>query len=174
VKPEDREAFARIVLGFAELKGRALSKPAVDLFWSAMQGWTIEEFRGAAEHLLRTLPYFPTPHDFEQLRKARLPKPGDAFAQAVAHAASGEWRTRGCGDDLVDRAVRALGGYVVVALCDQDKLPFLERRFAEHYAGMSDAEAVVDALPNLSTWRPKLRGPRPAGALVNQVLGRKS
>ena len=48
MRPNDRQKFAAIVTGFAELKGKALSAAALDLYWAAMQQWSIEDFTAAA------------------------------------------------------------------------------------------------------------------------------
>ena len=56
-------------------------------------------------------------------------------------------------DEITDRAVAALGGYVAIAMCDEDKLHYLERRFQEIYEGMQDAGDIRAALPNLTPIR---------------------
>ena len=69
----DRKAFCEIVLGFAELKGKQLSAAAIELYWRSMQHWPLEDFRAAAQQLLRTCEFMPTPKDFEDLRRASKP-----------------------------------------------------------------------------------------------------
>jgi hypothetical protein len=54
------------------------------------------------------------------------------------------------------RAARSLGGYRVIAMCDEDKLSFLERRFA-HFESITDVRGSLDALPYLT---PSLLGVR--------------
>jgi hypothetical protein len=157
---EDRGAFLDIVIGFAEIKGKQLSSPALELWWNAMSpGWTIEEFRQAANHLVRTFSFMPTPADFEKLRKAGRTTAGEAFAQAVEASkscAQGGYFTDNVtsGDPLTDRVVRVIGGYRVIAMSEVDKLHFLERRFTEHYETMQDADDVREALPQLTRGRP--------------------
>lgn len=167
--PADRKRFIEIVVGFAELKGKQLSPPALEIYWRAMRDWDIDSFAAAAEQLLRTCEFMPTPKDFEDLRKAGRPTAGEAFARAVKHAASSAYREGPLGDPLVDQAVRALGGYVVIAMCDQDKLPFLERRFVEHYEAIQDAEDVRDTVPQLmGPTRSALKGPQNVKALIEK------
>lgn len=164
MKNEDRQAFVEVVLGFAELKGRQLSAPAIELYWRSLQHWPLEAFRKAASHLLRTCEFMPTPKDFEDLRKAGRPTPSEAWVTAISSARSA-WTPQGyfggtSGDPLIDRAVRAIGGYAVIAQSDEDKLHFLERRFSEAYGDMQDAGDTRAALPQIA--RPKtalLTGP---------------
>jgi hypothetical protein len=158
----DRPEFCTTVLALAELRSKQLSAPALVLYWRAMcSTWTIEEFRAGAEHLLRHSQFMPTPFDFETLRRAARMTAGEAFALAVkaSHSAirNGYLTNSGtCGDPLIDRAVAALGGYAAIAMCDNDKLHFLERRFADHYEAMSDAAKIREAVPQLMRDRLRL------------------
>lgn len=146
----DRQKFIEIVLGFAELKGKQLSAPALELYWRAMQGWSIEEFQEAAEELLRTCEFMPIPKDFEDLRKAGRDTAGEAWARVIGWCASGAYRDRVMGDPVIDRAVAALGGYRSIAMHEEEKLHFLERRFAEHFEAMQDAEDTRHAVPQIA------------------------
>lgn len=155
----DRGKFVEVVLGFAELRGKQLSAPALELYWRAMQRWDMPEFLAAAEQLVRTSEFMPTPKDFEDLRKAGRPTAGEAWLEARACARG--WREREpvrTGDRLIDRAVATIGGYRTIAMCPFDKMGFLERRFAEHYEAMQDAEDVREAVPQLAFGR-ALNGP---------------
>lgn len=150
MKPTDKAEFAKVVLAFAELKGKQLSLPAVDLYWLAMQDWTIEDFKAAAAHLLSTCEFMPTPKDFEDLRKAGRMTAGEAWDRAVGHAASSAYRQGPSGNEMIDQCVRMIGGYAAIAMCDEEKLHFLERRFTEHYATLEDSSDVRAALPQVA------------------------
>jgi hypothetical protein len=158
--PADRKAFLEVVVGFAELKGKQLSAPALELYWRAMQDWSIEDFRAAAEQLLRTCAFMPTPKDFEDLRKAGRPSAGEAWERALAHArdlpASGGYlQERPSGDALLDAAARMVGGYKAIANASERDLQFIAQRFAEHFETLEDREDIREALPAL-TGGPKL------------------
>ena len=148
MKSQDRKAFVEVVLGFAELKGKQLTAPALELYWRSLQHWELDDFKGAAEHLLRTCEFMPLPKDFEDLRKAGRPTAGEAWAEirAIArHSYTGEPN-----DPIAARALRALGGMRAIAMCDSDKVHFLERRFVEHYEAMSDADDVRESVPAIA------------------------
>lgn len=149
MKPEDREKFAQIVLGFACLKGRNLTAPAIELFWNSMQHWSIEAFQQAANHLVRSCEFMPMPKDFEDLRKAGLPTAGEAWSKAL-NIARTIWNAQSCGDPMIDRAVRAIGGYNAIAMSDVDKTQFLERRFCEHFETAQDAQNIREELPQIA------------------------
>lgn len=157
MNPSDKHQFGTIVLSFAELRGKTLSTPAVELFWNAMQDWDITEFTRAAEHLLKSSQFMPTPYDFEQLRKAATrPTAGEAWSKACAYCRSAIWSdlrssTATCGEPLIDRAVHMIGGYEALGLCETDKLGFRERSFIEHYEALQDVTEVRQALPQLTS-----------------------
>jgi hypothetical protein len=171
---EDRPEMARILVGLSQIKpGGKITPEALDIWWLAMQGWPIEEFRAAAIHLARSVEFFPSPWHFEQLRKAGGMTAGEAWAIALEHA-KGSYRA-GPTVPQVERAVAAMGGWQVIARSNLDGLPFLERRFAEHFSEIESREDVREALPAItgpaSTWKGRLPGPAPApvGDLVARL-----
>jgi len=175
VNPADRKAFLEVVVGFAELKGKQLSAPAMELYWRSLQHWPLEDFRAAAEQLLRTCEFMPLPKDFEDLRKAGRLTSGEAWAKAIAscgscHSAQGYTSGGTCGDEFVDRVVRAIGGYRAIAMCESEKLHFLEKRFAEHFETMQEAYDVREAVPQLTRGnRTVLTGPTSAANLLGRL-----
>lgn len=148
--PADREAFLKVVIGFAELKGKALSAPALELYWQAMQHWPITEFRLAAQQLLRTCEFMPTPKDFEDLRRDGMPTVAEAWDAVLQHC-KGAYRS-GAGidnDGPIDTAVRGLGGYRAIAFHDTEKLHFLQRQFSERFDELVDVMETREVLPQL-------------------------
>lgn len=152
MKPIDRKAFLEIVIGFAELKGKALSAPALELYWNAMQGWELRDFQSAANQLLRTCEFMPVPKDFEDLRKAGRETPGEVFAgirQYLRYTPNGYLLQPGT-PRAIANSILAMGGPNAYAMCDEEKLPFLERRFCEHYEQIRDVEDTREALPQIA------------------------
>ena len=162
MQPGDRSEFARILVALSAIKpGKPLVEEAFELYFSALLDWPIEEFKAAANHLARSCQFMPNPFDFEQLRRTARPTAAEAWARAVEHAASSAYRDGPLGEEPTDTCVRALGGYVAIARCDEDKLHFLERRFCEHYEAKRDADEVRSVLPALA-------GPAPFAALAGR------
>lgn len=154
------EAFCAVIGGFAEIKGKQLSEAAIELYWRSMQHWNIDDFRVAAEHLLRTCEFFPTPADFEKLYHAGRPTAAEAWAMVLAHI-KGPYRDgRGIDDGgPIDQAVAGLGGYKALAFCDTAYMP--QRQFVERYAEQADVDrtreqvpAIADVMPRLPTMGP--------------------
>jgi hypothetical protein len=171
MKLADYEAFCEIVGGFAELKGKQLSAAAIELYWRAMSAWDIDDFRAAAEHLLRTCEFMPVPSDFEKLRRASSrDSVTEAWNFACKHAVSRNGQPPSGGIDgypVIDQCVRAIGGLQAIWACEADKLHFLERQFAERYAELLDVTEVREALPELDA-RPRIwtGGPKHIGELL--------
>lgn len=160
--PEDRPKFLEIVVGFAELRGKQLSAPALELFWNAMQGWSIEDFTAGANQLMRTCEFFPTPKNFEDLRKASSMTPGEAWGLVRDAARNGHPCPT---DPKIAAAVRALGGIRAIGMTATDQMHFLERRFAEHYESIIDVEITREALPGIAK-RIDKPGPKHIGELL--------
>lgn len=145
----DKPAFLEIVLGFAELRGKQLSAPALELYWRAMQHWEIGDFKQASLLLLRSCEFMPTPKDFEDLRKAGRPTPGEVWLRVLE---AGRDRSHPVGlDAAAYRALHAIGGIDAIAFSETDKTHFIERRFIEFYETMRESDDVREELPMLVT-----------------------
>lgn len=173
----DEVGFVAALAELASLKpGANLTPQAYVAWWNSMRGdWTLDEFRAACAHLRDAMEFMPNPYHFNQLRKASRPTAGEAWNKAIASCRTA-WTPTGfrggtSGDPLIDQAVRALGGYSKIAQCDDDSLHWLEKRFAEIYESMQDAEDVRGALPQIAgpSQVPKLNGPRKVGDLLPQL-----
>jgi len=170
VEAENREEFVRVLTGIATIKRVDLTKEAFDLWWNSMQGWDIGDFKDAAGYLLKNCQFMPSPYDFEELLKKQRPSAHEAWADALCFAGGG-WRTGLHDDDRINCVVSALGGWSVIALCDLEKLGFLERRFIETYNDFIDGDDVRQALPNLTEQPARIGAPVSVGQLIKQATG---
>lgn len=147
--PAEAERFRSLLCGIGRVFGHEPDAVVLDAYWLALQSWSIAEFEAACSHLLRTSKFMPRPAEFEALRLASRPTAGEAWATAVEHVRSGRYRQQPS-SPVVERAVRLIGGWTVIAMSEESKLPFIERRFAEHYAAMLHAEDIRAAVPQLA------------------------
>lgn len=148
MQPSDKFGFLATLTGLAAIKpGGKLPKEAYEIWWQAMQDWSLDEFKQACTHLARSVEFMPNPFHFEQLRKAGRPTAGECWARALQCARSGR---RASGNTLIDRAVQAIGGYSAIGMSEVDKTHFLEKRFCEHFETLQDAEDVREAVPQLA------------------------
>jgi hypothetical protein len=147
----ERKDFCQIVLGLAELYGKELSSPALALYWNSLRDWPLDEFRTAAELLLRRCEFMPAPRDFEVLRRAARPLAGEAWSRVLAHLRGGYRSGVGVDDGgPIDQAVLSIGGYQVLAHRDMQYLGIDERRFTDRFAQVVDAIDVRRALPRFT------------------------
>lgn len=160
MRDTDRAEFARIVNGLSGIKpGQKLTADGLELFWRAMQHWDLAVFRDAAAQLARTVEFMPNPYHFEQLRKAQCVTVGEAFdiARRVCREAHPrDFPTLSSGNERIDAAIRACGGWSALAVTTAENRGFFENRFRDHFEAISDAEDTRAALPDL-TGGPKLR-----------------
>lgn len=145
----DRASFAAALTELASLKpGAKLTAEQYTAWWNALrETWELEDFRAACRRLAREVEFMPNPFHFEQVRKsvARLTA-GEAWARVREVAQRGGSTS---GDSRIDAAARVLGGYRAIGYTNTDQMHFLERRFAEHYDDISDAEDAREELPGL-------------------------
>ena len=147
---DDKPEFVRILNGMAAVKpGGNLTKEGYEMWWASMRDWSIDDFRNAAGHLLKTVEFMPNPYHFNQLKKLQRPSKHEAWAAAM-RACLG-WRTgASSGDAKIDAAVATIGGYRTLALCDTDKLGFCERRFLDTYEDFVESDDMRAALPHIT------------------------
>lgn len=163
----DSLQFRNLMRGMCKLYSQEPDALLLDIYWLALKSWSIEDFEQAAAHLMSTAQFMPRPADFTALRKAGRPTSGEAWIKAMGNSRSAivcGQVTRGtsCGDPLIDRAVHAIGGYGILAMCESDKLCFLEKRFCEHFESMQESDDTREAVPQIaSTFRPRLNGEGP-------------
>ncbi len=159
--PDDRKAFVEVVMGFAELKGKQISAPAIELYWRALQHWALSDFRAAAEHLLRTCQWMPVPKDFEDLRRNAEPTAAEAWDAVFHH--------NGVATARATRAAHiAANGRRLGHLDLEREVPHVQRRFMDIYRELSDVEESRAALPHIENTTIRLRseGPMHVGTLL--------
>jgi hypothetical protein len=134
------------------------------MYWLALKDWALDDFKEAAAHLLGSVKFMPRPADFNDLCKAGRMTAGEAFQKAltIARQASA-YGGNTSGDALIDSVANACGGYFAMGQTETAKLGFLERRFAEHYESMSNAEATRESVPAITD---KRRGLQSIGSLL--------
>lgn len=136
MQPQDRKAFLEVVIGFAELKGKQLSAPGLELYWNAMQDWSIEDFRRAAHTLIRTCEFMPTPKEFNDLRKASQPTAAEAwFGSGVSSNA------------LANKAMKIATQGRYVGHIPLSELQWVQKRFIEVYESLQESAEARQALP---------------------------
>jgi hypothetical protein len=148
---DDKPEFLRILNGLAAIKpGAKLTAEGLSMYWLALEDWTLDEFKQAAKHLAKSSEFMPNPYHFEQLRKASETTAAEAWAAVLAVVRSGDYRIGKSLGGRIDAVVRAVGGYDAIGMSPTDKTQFIERRFAEAWEQIGEAQEVRKALPSLT------------------------
>lgn len=150
MRPADGEKFRNLLRGMGRMYGADLDNLVLDAYWLALRDWDFHDLQDAAAHLMASAKFMPKPADFTELRKTGRDTAAESWARAVGHAASSAYRRGLLGDSNIDLVVRGLGGYAAIAMCEEDKLHFLERRFCEHFETLQDAVDTREALPAIT------------------------
>jgi hypothetical protein len=148
----DFERFHVLLLGMGELYTKEISRPLLDAYWVALRDWDLEAFEAACAHLMQHQTFMPRPSEFTALRKAGRETAGEVFAgirQWLKYTPNG-YMLDPKTPRIIASAIRAIGGANAYAMCDEEKLPFLERRFCEHYDQISGADDTRKALPAIA------------------------
>lgn len=169
MQPTDATAFRNTLTGMFRLYGQDPDALVLDAYWLALADWPLAEFQAGARHLMQTAKFMPRPADFAELRKAGRPTAGEAWAEALERVRHGRYPSE---DTHLERVVRALGGWRSLGMTTTEGLPFIERRFAEHFEAMQDANDVREAVPQIAAPnRPQLaRAPLSAGFLLAKLV----
>lgn len=139
MQTEDKPAFASTLAGLASIKRVTLTPESFELWWQAMQDWSLENFRMVAAHLLKTCQFMPSPKDFEDMRKVGKMTAGESWALALWFVRSGTYHHKASsGDEATDACAKMVGGYRAIGMETNEGLPFMEKRYCEHHETFSD------------------------------------
>lgn len=137
---DDRQRFAEIIVGIAEVYGRDMSEAGLSVWWHALSRYSTDQVTGALNA-----------HVQDAERGQFMPKPGDIVRQiegtptdqAQAAWAKVEGALRGIGggpswvfdDPKIHRAIEQIGGVSALSNCPSERdLTFLREQFCKRYA----------------------------------------
>lgn len=144
MQSSDRAEFLRTLNGLAAMKGKDITPEALSLWWSAMSSWSIEDFKSAASHLVKSCQFMPSPYDFQQLKLAGEPTAGEAWCEVLAGRAL-------VPGSRAARAAAIVGGQFAIRHANTEReLPFMQKRFETAYAELSEVDVVREALPQIA------------------------
>ena len=151
MRNEDMAEFARRLYEMfkAFRKADEFDDDTVAIWWNRLhQDFAIEDFKVAATELEKVRKFLPVIADFFELKRlAETYSETDAWDDVLEHLRSGAHRRRGIGDDKIDRAVRAMGGYRALAMRDENDLTIWGfKQFREHYNDVCDSVELEASL----------------------------
>jgi len=158
VKADDRPEFLRIMNGLASVFGGQITPEALDVWWGAFGGWSVDQFKHAAGAAVTRCKFMPRPADLFDVRRAARPTAGEA------------WEIAGKGRDAIaDKAfsIATQGRYF--GHIPYDEHPWIQKRFIEVYEQLAEVEDARDAAPQLAA--PEWMTATPAQLTVRNADG---
>lgn len=136
----DKSHFQNIMVGAGELYSKEITKPLLQIYFQALQGYNIDAIAAAfTAHMVDTRhgTFMPKPADLVRLIDADKPKPDDKARiawMAIRGSFSG-FNQKGfkLDDKIAMAALQSIGGRSAVGMCDTSKLTFLEKQFIDSY-----------------------------------------
>lgn len=145
--PVDYERFRAVITGMARLYDKEVDATLLDIYWLALLSWPVEEFEAVAASLIGSAVFMPKPAEFNAARLAAQPTAGEAWMQVLDCVKRSEYRRGKTPGGHIDHAVQAIGGWQVIGFTDEDKLGFVERRFAEAYRESQKVSSLREHVP---------------------------
>jgi hypothetical protein len=164
----DFERFHALLIGMGELYGKDISTPLLDAYWVSLRDWELADFESACGHLMAHATFMPRPAEFTALRQAGRETAGEIFAgirRYIEYSPYG-YTLAANTPRAVAAAIRAMGGADAYAMCDVDKLPFLEKRFCQHYEEIIEHEETREELPKIAYGKDSLQLTTVAGTFT--------
>lgn len=164
----DFERFHILLLGMGELYAKELSKPLLDAYWVALRDWDLKDFEAACGHLMAHSTFMPRPAEFTALRKAGRETAGEVFAgigRYLEYNPNG-YTVKADTPRAIAASIRAMGGADAYAMCEVEKLPFLEKRFCQHYEEIIEHEETRKDLPQIAYGKDSLQLSKAAGTFT--------
>lgn len=156
MKPNDRRQFDMTIVALAELHGKELSKPLLNMYWEALKDIPFEDFNRAANLIVRTGKFFPKPADFREQVMAGLPiQAALAYGKVQkAFIEGGVYATVVFDDPAIHAAIDNLGGWVKFCNLTDNELKWWRKDFEKVYQGVAPLVAAgklepPKALPGL-------------------------
>ncbi len=113
---KDRHAFATLMIGLGELFDKSISKALIEIYWTALKGFTDLEIKTAFNQVALQKEWFPKPiHIIELIQGSKEGKAGEAYQcliQAVGQV--GAYNSIIFEDVGIQAVVMAWGGWVSV------------------------------------------------------------
>lgn len=152
MQTSDYETWKKTITGMLEYYEKSPTDTLLDVYWVGLRDWTLVEFQEAAALLVKREKFMPRVDAFERLRaEASTQTAGEVFEQVrkwLQYSPNGYTTQEGTPREIA-AAIGACGGANAIAMCSLDGLPFLEKRFTEHYKQICSGAEARRSLPNL-------------------------
>jgi hypothetical protein len=139
MKPEDKERFAQLMIGVAELYGKKLSNQLLNIYWAALTAYSLEEVNAALNrHALSpdVGQFMPKPADIVRcLEGSSSTQALQAWTKVInAIKQVGAYSSVIFDDPLIHAVIYDMGGWIRLCQSKEDEAGFRSREFEKRYS----------------------------------------
>ena len=150
----DRRKFNSTILSMASLFDKELTEDLLDLYWSALNDLSDEEFSKAANTVARTCKFFPKPADFREQIVPDVDVKASLAYDTVKKAFIdvGIYKSVTFADPVITAVINSLGGWIAYCEIPDSELKWWRKDFERlyrQYADKADRLDVPTSLPGL-------------------------
>ena len=128
--------------GMGEIYDKEITPILTKIYWKVLLPFTNEQAEKAFNRAIASCKWFPKPSELIDLLKEEVK--GLSAPEAWYEVMSGLERGHEPNDPIIQKAIRALGGWQRMGLLTYDELSWVEKRFNEHFNTYQNRE--VDSL----------------------------
>lgn len=138
MKPDDLEKFTEVFIGLCEYFDKKFSQALLEIYWTALKDWPIEQFVESANRAVRELKFFPKISELIELVE------GDPSEQAERSWLQLLDAVRcyggGCSvwfeDGRIVRCIQAMGGWEQVCMWTVNETKYRHAEFVKLYKAL--------------------------------------
>ncbi len=135
----EKSKFVALLAGVSELYSKKLSSQLLDIYWAALNGYSLQDVKTALErHIMSpdSGQFMPKPADVVRCLR------GDSETQALrawslvnrAICEIGAYKSVVFDDSIIHIVIEEMGGWVQLCQLHENELPFRAREFEKRYA----------------------------------------
>jgi len=139
VNADDKPKFSQLLFGIAELYGKGLSNNLFEIYWYALEKYSLDDIRRAlGQHAVNpdVGQFMPKPADVVRVLEGRSAEKALIAWTKVLNAMKfiGSYHSIRFDDPLIHAVIDEMGGWIVLCHADENKLPFLCKEFERRYS----------------------------------------
>ena len=136
--PSEKAEFSKLLSGVAELYGKGISVPLLELYWCALDKYDFTDVRHAiGQHTVNpdVGQFMPKPADVVRYIEGKSQEKALFAWQKVVNAMKtvGAYQSIRFDDHLIHHIIDEMGGWVTLCHSDESKLPFIYQDFSRRY-----------------------------------------
>lgn len=159
MKQDDKDIFGQMMTGIAEIYGKKLSAPLLEIYWHLLTKYSLSQIKSALEkHMLNpdAGQFMPKPADIiRYLDGDKQTQALQAWTKVInAIKSVGAYSSVAFDDPLIHVVIIEMGGWISLCHTNLDQLNFKFHEFNKRYSALQTQQS----LSNLINYPQKLSG----------------